>query len=108
MTPRHPLPEAARKGLRRPLFLTRAGMAAERIARAFWPLWTISIATLSVLMLGSTRRGSSRGRLLLITTSGAMKSGVPTTSGGNRAGTTRPSTSMMQTRPLVGASSTFL
>ena len=52
MTPRHPLPDAGRRGLRRPLTLTRTGMVAERISRAFWPLWTICLATLAVLMLG--------------------------------------------------------
>ncbi|WP_375260992.1 TIGR02302 family protein [Palleronia sp.] len=52
MTPRHPLPDAARTGLRRPLVLTRAGMVAERISRTFWPLWTICLATLAALMMG--------------------------------------------------------
>lgn len=52
MTPRHPLPDAARRGLRSPLILTRTGMVAERISRAFWPLWTIGLATLAVLMFG--------------------------------------------------------
>ena len=39
--------------LRRPLALTRAGLWAERLARAFWPLWTICLATLAVLAFGA-------------------------------------------------------
>lgn len=36
----------------RPLALTRAGLVAERAARAFWPLWSVLILTLGLLMLG--------------------------------------------------------
>jgi uncharacterized protein (TIGR02302 family) len=38
--------------LRGPLWLTWAGMTAERAARALWPLWSIIIAVLAALMLG--------------------------------------------------------
>ncbi|ASP19867.1 ATPase [Antarctobacter heliothermus] len=38
--------------LRWPLALTRLGMVAERLARAFWPLWSIVIFALALLMLG--------------------------------------------------------
>ena len=38
--------------LRWPLRLTRAGMAAERALRAFWPFGTIAMALLAALMLG--------------------------------------------------------
>ncbi|WP_233495522.1 TIGR02302 family protein [Rhodosalinus halophilus] len=38
--------------LRRPVQLTRWGMAAERASRAFWPLWSIAAAVLALLMLG--------------------------------------------------------
>ncbi|OWU86684.1 ATPase [Oceanicola sp. 22II-s10i] len=38
--------------LRLPLALTRIGMVAERMARAFWPLWSLIIAILAALMLG--------------------------------------------------------
>ena len=38
--------------LRWPLALTRFGMAAENLARAFWPLWSILIFALALLMLG--------------------------------------------------------
>lgn len=38
--------------LRGPLWLTWAGMTAERVARALWPLWSIIIAVLAALMLG--------------------------------------------------------
>ena len=38
--------------LRGPLWMTWAGMTAERAARALWPLWSIIIAVLAVLMLG--------------------------------------------------------
>ena len=52
MQPSTRLPEIARRGLRRPLTLTRAGLLAERMARAFWPLWSICLAVLAALMLG--------------------------------------------------------
>ena len=52
MTEPHIIPEEAAARLRRPLFLTRAGMAAERATRAFWPLWSIVMAALAALMLG--------------------------------------------------------
>ena len=45
------IPEIFRT-LRWPLTLTRLGMAAERAARAFWPLWSIVIFALALLMLG--------------------------------------------------------
>lgn len=38
--------------VRRPLALTLAGLWAERLARAFWPLWTLVIAGLAVLSFG--------------------------------------------------------
>ena len=38
--------------LTRPLRWTLLGLWAERLTRAFWPLWSILIATLAVLMLG--------------------------------------------------------
>ncbi len=38
--------------LRTPLRLTLAGLWAERIARAFWPLWTVLLAVLAVLAFG--------------------------------------------------------
>jgi uncharacterized protein (TIGR02302 family) len=38
--------------LRVPLVLTWAGMTAERAARALWPLWSLAIAVLGMLMLG--------------------------------------------------------
>lgn len=45
------IPEIFRT-LRWPLALTRFGIAAERAARAFWPLWSILILALALLMLG--------------------------------------------------------
>ena len=45
------LSEAARR-LKWPLRLTQVGMVAERAVRAFWPLFTIVLLTLSALMLG--------------------------------------------------------
>lgn len=38
--------------LRWPLRLTLAGLWAERLTRAFWPLWTVAIATLAALGFG--------------------------------------------------------
>ena len=40
------------RSVARPLALTRAGMVAERIVRAFWPLWSVLFAVLAALMLG--------------------------------------------------------
>ena len=47
-----PLTAGARRRLRRALALTRGGLAAERAARAFWPLWTILVAALAMLLMG--------------------------------------------------------
>ncbi|WP_135506612.1 TIGR02302 family protein [Roseovarius aestuariivivens] len=38
--------------LRRPLYLTWAGLIAERVVQAFWPLWTLLIAVAGLFMLG--------------------------------------------------------
>jgi uncharacterized protein (TIGR02302 family) len=38
--------------IRTPLRLTWAGLWAERVTRAFWPLWTLAIASLSALAFG--------------------------------------------------------
>lgn len=38
--------------LRRPLTLTWAGLIAERIVRAFWPVWTVIAACAAALILG--------------------------------------------------------
>jgi uncharacterized protein (TIGR02302 family) len=48
----HDLPEAAASRLKRPLALTRAGMAFERAARAFWPLATVLLLALAFLLSG--------------------------------------------------------
>ncbi|MFK7752310.1 MAG: TIGR02302 family protein [Sedimentitalea sp.] len=40
------------RNLRWPLFLTRAGLVAERGLRAFWPLLSVIMAVLAALMLG--------------------------------------------------------
>ncbi|PYC47818.1 TIGR02302 family protein [Litorivita pollutaquae] len=44
--------DTALKALRWPLALTRAGLFAERGAKAFWPLWSVLVAALGALMLG--------------------------------------------------------
>ncbi|MFD1157815.1 TIGR02302 family protein [Roseovarius aestuarii] len=38
--------------LRRPLTLTWAGLIAERVVRAFWPLWTLLATFAAALMMG--------------------------------------------------------
>ena len=38
--------------LRRPLSLTWAGLIAERLVRAFWPVWSLIAAGAALLMLG--------------------------------------------------------
>ena len=45
-------PSAILARLRLPLALTWAGLVAERLVRAFWPLWTLIAAVAAVLMLG--------------------------------------------------------
>lgn len=52
MTARDDLPQYIDTALRWPLFLTRLGMGAEAVVRAFWPLWSIVFASLAFLMLG--------------------------------------------------------
>jgi uncharacterized protein (TIGR02302 family) len=52
MTRTSDLSKAAQSRIRWPLRLTWAGMLAERVVRAFWPFWSLLIATLAALMLG--------------------------------------------------------
>ena len=49
----HTRPEAALKRIETPLRLTLAGLWAERLCRAFWPLWSMLIATLAFLAIGA-------------------------------------------------------
>ena len=51
-TPRTDLTQDILKPIRWPLRLTRAGMVAERVTRAFWPLWSVLFVALGALMLG--------------------------------------------------------
>ena len=44
--------EATLKRIETPLRLTWAGLWAERGVRAFWPLWTLGVASLAALGLG--------------------------------------------------------
>ncbi|MEL6587982.1 MAG: DUF4175 family protein, partial [Pseudomonadota bacterium] len=37
---------------RRALFWTRAGMVAERLTLAFWPLWSVLFAVLGAILIG--------------------------------------------------------
>ncbi len=46
------IPDVAERMLRWPLGLTRAGMVAERLTRAFWPFVSVILATLAALMFG--------------------------------------------------------
>lgn len=50
------LPHEALRRLIWPLRLTRAGMAAERITRGFWPVWTILFALIAALAFGAQDR----------------------------------------------------
>ena len=45
-------PEHAMARIETPLRLTLAGLWAERVARAFWPLWTVAIAAIAVAAMG--------------------------------------------------------
>ncbi len=44
--------QSALRRLNGPMRLTLAGLWAERVTHAFWPLWTVLIATLAVLAFG--------------------------------------------------------
>jgi uncharacterized protein (TIGR02302 family) len=44
--------KATLKRIETPLRLTLAGLWAERLVRAFWPLWTLAIAVLAALSFG--------------------------------------------------------
>ena len=44
--------QATLKRIETPLRLTLAGLWAERLVRAFWPLWTLAIAVLAALAFG--------------------------------------------------------
>ncbi|CUH79852.1 DUF4175 domain-containing protein [Tropicibacter naphthalenivorans] len=49
MSPKDP---SVLSSIRWPLRLTRLGMLAEAVTRAFWPLWSVIFAALALLMLG--------------------------------------------------------
>ncbi|MBF9030776.1 TIGR02302 family protein [Rhodobacterales bacterium HKCCE3408] len=49
MTDQPPRPDSALARLTRPLALTRLGMAAERLTRRFWPVWSILFVALAAL-----------------------------------------------------------
>ncbi|NKB29135.1 MAG: TIGR02302 family protein [Rhodobacteraceae bacterium] len=53
MTDQTNIPPTAARRLRRPLWLTRAGMLAENATRAFWPFWSVVLVVLALLMLGA-------------------------------------------------------
>ena len=52
MTGKSDLPREAEQRLRWPLRLTLLGIFAERVVRAFWPLWTVLLVVLAALLLG--------------------------------------------------------
>ncbi len=47
------IPDAAARKLRWPLGLTRAGMVAERLTRAFWPFASVLLLVMAALMFGA-------------------------------------------------------
>ena len=52
MTRKSDLPRKAEQRLRWPVRLTLMGIFAERVVRAFWPLWSIVLLTAAMLLLG--------------------------------------------------------
>ena len=52
MNAAHRLPDPVERSIRWPLRLTRAGMVAERITRAFWLVWTLAFAAIAAVALG--------------------------------------------------------
>lgn len=52
MVPNRPEDDGISRALRWPLRITFAGLVAERITRAFWPVWTILFAALAALAFG--------------------------------------------------------
>ena len=53
MTDQTPSNDAALRRLIWPLRLTRLGMAAERVVRAFWPVWTIVLLAVALFAFGA-------------------------------------------------------
>ena len=47
-----PLPKDLSRGLRRQINLTWTGMMAERLTRAFWPLWAVLMVGFGAVLLG--------------------------------------------------------
>ena len=52
MSEQKPLPDGVRTSIGWPLRLTLAGMVAEQITFAFWPLWTILLLIIAALAFG--------------------------------------------------------
>ena len=52
MSEQKPLPDDVRASIGWPLRLTMAGIVAERITFAFWPLWTILLLIIAALAFG--------------------------------------------------------
>ena len=52
MTERDDLPNDIYATIRWPLLLTRLGMIAESVVRAFWPFWSVLFVALAFLMMG--------------------------------------------------------
>lgn len=52
MSEQKPLPDEVRVSIGWPLRLTMAGIVAERMTFAFWPLWTILLLIIAALALG--------------------------------------------------------
>ncbi len=55
-----PKPQPPLKALVWPMRLTLAGLWAERLARAFWPLWSLALVTLAALAFGLQDLGPLR------------------------------------------------
>jgi uncharacterized protein (TIGR02302 family) len=53
-------PQLPLKSLVWPMRLTLAGLWAERLARAFWPLWSLALVTLAALAFGVQDLGALR------------------------------------------------
>jgi uncharacterized protein (TIGR02302 family) len=70
------LREATLRRIRREIALTRAGLVAERAARAFWPAWTAALALGAAIALGAVDALPLVAAQVLVGAGGALALGL--------------------------------
>lgn len=111
MTKRDQLNTDILNGLARPLRLTRLGMVAERATRAFWPLWTVLMLGLALVMLGVQDFISPRAAMIVAATFGvaaiwALIYGLRLFRWPSTAEATRRLDNSLQGHPITGLNDT--